>query len=261
MNSIPVIGTTVVNSSYWTARLIYSIDYPVDEFIIINNNGRNQLDAELDDICKAKHKFIKKIRVTHLPANIGVPAAWNLLIKCYLTAPYWIITNDDVAFGPGFLEEMVSIAESDPSIGMIHGGPGDFGLGSWDIFLMRDHIIQQFGLFDENLYPAYTEDADYIMRFMHRPIKKFVNMQSMYYHGFGTKDQYYTHASQTQKADPELKAIMEKSNLLNIEYLTKKWGPNWRTCAPTAFPFEGAEKQVSETRFDLEFLRSKYTGF
>jgi hypothetical protein len=261
MNSIPVIGTPVVNSTYWIARQLYSIDYPVDNYVIINNNGRGEITEELDNLSKMKHKFVKKIHVTHMPANLGVSGSWNLIIKCFMNAPYWIITTDDVAFGPGFLKEMSSIAESDPNIGMVHGTPGDYGLGSWDLFLIRDHIIQQFGLFDENLYPAYTEDADYIMRFMHKPIKKVISMESMYYHGLGTKEQYYTHGSQTQKTDPSLKEKMDNANMLNIDYLSEKWGPNWRVCSPNTLPYEAQPKSVSDTRYDLNFVRSKHTGF
>jgi len=47
---IPIIGTAVVNTPYWVYRLIKSIDYPVDKFIIINNNGRGQIDEELNNI-------------------------------------------------------------------------------------------------------------------------------------------------------------------------------------------------------------------
>ena len=67
---------------------------------------------------------------------------------------------------------MINTANSDEMIGMIHGNKGDYGVGSWDLFFIRESIVRQFGLFDENLYPAYCEDADMIMRFIHRPIKK-----------------------------------------------------------------------------------------
>jgi hypothetical protein len=43
MESIPVIGTAVVNAPHWVYRLFYSIDYPVDTFIVFNNNGRDQI--------------------------------------------------------------------------------------------------------------------------------------------------------------------------------------------------------------------------
>jgi hypothetical protein len=258
---IPVIGVPVVNNPYWITRLLMSIDYPVDNFVVINNNGRGQIDEELDNLKNITHKFVKNIKVCHLPANIGCGGAWNLIIKCYMMAPYWIIVNDDVAFGPGFLREMAETAEADPDIGMIHGHSGDYGVGSWDLFLIRDHIVKMFGLFDENLYPAYCEDADYLMRFYHRPIRKVMSLNATYYHGHGDKTAYYKEGSQTQKTEPELEAKLDNANLLNIEYLTEKWGPGWRVCNPEDLPFKGKEQPVSATTYDLEFVRSKHMGF
>lgn len=261
--SIPVIGTAVVNSTFWVTRLLMSIDYPVDNFVIINNNGRGELDEELDNLKKINHKFVKNITVSHLPANIGVGGAWNLIIKCYMNSPYWIIVSDDVSFGMGILEEMYTHAEADPTLGLIHGHSGDFGVGSWDLFLIKDVIIQTFGLFDENLYPAYCEDADYIMRFMHRPIKKLMSLEKKYYHGMAVVEggSYYEHGSQTKKTDPSLKEKLEKANEMNIDYLTKKWGDGWRVCSPTAVPFENQERSISQVSYDLEFVRKKHLGF
>lgn len=259
--SIPVIGVPVVNSSYWVSRLLMSVDYPVDNFVMINNNGRGEIDKDLNNLAEIKHKYIKNIKVCHLPANIGCGGAWNLIIKCYMNAPYWIITGDDIAFGKGFLEEMASTSEADPNIGMIHGHSGDYGVGSWDLFLIRDHIIQQFGLFDENLYPAYCEDADYIMRFQHRPIKKVMSLNSNYYHGDGDKTEYYKSGSQTKKTEPELEKKLDFSNEENIKYLTNKWGEGWRMCAPSDLPFKGQEHAISATTYDLNFVRSKNLGF
>ena len=37
--TIPVIGVPVVANPFWVTRLLMSIDYPVDNFVIINNNG------------------------------------------------------------------------------------------------------------------------------------------------------------------------------------------------------------------------------
>lgn len=259
--TIPVIGTAVVNSTFWVTKLLMSIDYPVDDFVIINNNGKGELDEALNSLCKINHDYVKNIKVCHMPANVGVSGAWNLIIKCYMKSPYWIIVNDDVYFGFGFLKEMVRIAEEDPNIGMIHGNKGDFGVGSWDLFLIRDHIIQNFGLFDENLYPAYCEDADYIMRFMHRPIKKVLSVDKMYYHGTGEKDEYYTHGSQTKKRDPELGEKLDKVNIQNFEYMYEKWGPNWRTCCPSLSPFPDQETPISCSKYDLNFVRSKHLGF
>ena len=145
MTSIPVIGTAIVNGVHWLQRLITSIDYPVDNFVVFNNNGRGQITKELDNL-QLNNNHIKNLHICHLPTNIGCPAAWNLIIKSYMMAPYWIIVNDDVSFGPGILKEMYDTVQQDPEIGIIHGHEGDFRVGSWDLFLMRDHLVAKFGL-------------------------------------------------------------------------------------------------------------------
>ena len=256
---IPMIGTAVVTNTHWVKRLVESVDYPVTNFLIINNNGRGEIDAVLDAIAATPHPYISKIKVVHMPSNLGVPSSWNLMIKSYMNCPYWIIVNDDVAFGSGFLSEMYLATTRDPVAGIVHGFAGDHNIGSWDLFLIRDHIIQAYGLFDENLYPAYNEDADYFLRFIHRPIRRIMSLQSEYYHGLGKKNEYHKHGSQTGKSDPILQDKLNRVNLRNIDYMTSKWGPTWRYCAPSKQPFEN--QPLSATTYDLEFVRSKNLGF
>ena len=260
---IPVIGAPVVTNPYWLHRLIMSVDYPVKDFVIINNNGRGEIDRELDELCKITHPFIETIKVCHLPANLGVAGAWNLIIKSYMMSPYWLIVNDDVAFGPGLLAEIAGYMDADPQLGMIHPCTGDFGVGSWDLFVIRDIIVQTFGLFDENTYPAYCEDADYLMRLHHRPIKKIVGTEKGYLHGHGEAGDYYNEnaGSQTKKSDPVLREILDRANETNFTYLNEKWGPDWRIVNPTKNPFDCEEVPISYTEWDLEFVRSKHTGF
>lgn len=257
---IPMIGTAVVKEPKWVRRLVQSVDYPVQEFLIINNNGRGEIDAELDAIAKEGNPFIDRVRVLHMPMNMGVAASWNLMIKCYLKSPFWIIVNDDVAFCPGFLAEMHTEAMRDPGAGIIHGYQGDHGIGSWDLFLIRDHVIQEYGLFDETLYPAYNEDADYFLRFIHRPPRRIMNLKSDYFHGLGKKNEYHAHGSQTGKADPVLKEKLDKVNLTNFQYMEKKWGPGWRGCDVYKTPFNQSVP-LSYTTFDIDFMRSKHLGF
>jgi hypothetical protein len=114
--------------------LFYSIDYPVDNFVIFNNNGRGH---------------VKKVHVVHMPSNLGCSGAWNLIIKSFLKSPYWVISNHDVMYEPGFLREMNEKAQKE-EVGVVHGKNG-----GWDIFLLKDWMVQKYGLFDENLYPGY----------------------------------------------------------------------------------------------------------
>lgn len=261
LKSIPVIGTSIVNTPYWLARLLMSVDYPVDEFVIFNNNGRDQITEELDILAKLPHRYIKKIRVCHLPSNIGCGGAWNMVIKSYINAPYWIITNHDVAFTPGFLEQMVQKAE-DPEVGIVHGSAGDTGLGSWDLFLIKDFFVQHYGLFDDNFYPIYAEDLDYLMRILSddNPIKRDVSVGLPYYHGETTD--YAKSGSQTWRSDLSLKEKFDNSRILNeTEYMYKKWGDQWHYCQPYKHPFNKKDIPRTYTTFDLEFARRKYVGF
>lgn len=258
---IPVIGTAVVNSSYWVKKLLESIDYPVDTFFIVNNNGKGELDDELEQLKNHTNKFVDKVKICNLPGNIGCGGAWNLIIKCFIMSPYWIIVNDDVSFDKGFLKEMVDTSLVNKDVGVIHGFDGDYNVGSWDLFLIKDFVIEKLGLFDENCYPAYCEDADYIMRLMNADIPRIISLKSNYFHGEGNKNEYYQHASQTSKKDQSLAKKLRISHDMNIEYLNQKWGPHWRGCSPNKLPFADMEHTISETRYDLKFLRKKYTGF
>ena len=261
MDKIPVIGAAVVNSSFWVSRLLMSVDYPVENFIIVNNNGRGVLEEELNNLVKIKHRYIENIKVVHMPANIGCSGAWNLIIKCYMNAKYWLIVNDDVAFNPGLLEEMHEIMKTNDEVGTIHPNAGDFDIGAWDLFAIHERAVKKLGLFDENTYPAYCEDADYIMRMTNKGMKKVVGLQNSYIHGTGDAKDYYVHGRQTEKSDDTLRDILQKANSMNIDYLTRKWGPGWRNVSPQEVPFAGEEKDISYSLYDLEFVRKKYTGF
>lgn len=257
MNKIPVIGTAVMKNPHWVERLYKSIDYPVENFIIFNNNGKGEITQALENLHNIENKFIDKLNICHLPSNLGVSIAWNLIIKSYLKSPYWIIVNDDVAFTEGLLEEIATAAQSE-DIGMVHPYGGDFGQGAWDLFLIKDWVIQQYGLFDENLSPAYCEDADYIMRLYNAPIKKICGLNKPYLHGFGLHNEYYIHGSQTKKSNIELTNNLDQINLINFEYMNEKWGKGWRTTNPYLSPFNNETLPLSSTTYDLEFIRRKY---
>lgn len=253
---IPVIGAPVMKNPQWVERLYRSIDYPVENFVIFNNNGKGEITQQLEELDKNKNYFVDKLTICHLPANLGIPCVWNLIIKSYINAPFWIITNDDIAFTEGFLKEMVQASQQN-DVGIVHGYGGDFNDGSWDLFLIKDWVIQEYGLFDENLSPAYCEDADYIMRVWAKPLKRVYSLTRPYYHGDGLAHEYYKHGSRTVKSSSELQMRLSQINQINFEYLNKKWGEGWRMTDPYKYPFNNEAFPISTTTFDLEFIRSK----
>jgi len=254
--SIPVIGTATVNAPHWVYRLFYSIDYPVDTFVVFNNNGRGEITEELDLLTKVPHKYIKEVKICHLPHNIGCSGYWNLLIKCYMMCPYWLIVNHDIMFTPGYLERMVSYAE-DAETGIVHGENG-----SWDNFLIKDWVVQRFGLFDENLSPAYCEDMDYGMRFKHLELKRHMSVGLPYFHGETSGD--YADGSQTWRSEPALAEKIHYAHEMNKQYLHAKWSPAWQGHVEGEVyktPFNNPSIPLDFTTYDLHFVRSKNLGF
>lgn len=261
LKPIPVLGVPIVNGFKWIQRLISSIDYPVDQLIIFNNNGRGEITKELDDLCKVDYYYIKDIKVCHLPTNLGVAGTWNLIIKSFMNAPYWMITNHDVAFTSGFLKEMVRKVE-DPEVGIVFGNKNE----AWDIFLLRDWVVQKVGLFDENLYPAYVEDCDYHIRSRHLNIKTD-HIDVLYYHG---EDNYEKSGSQTWRVDRSLEGKLHFSRIANEDwYIHYKWGPQWHingnwdvgVANPHRYPFNNPHIPLTYTSYNLEFVRRKHLGF
>lgn len=255
IESIPVIGVPIVNGIHWLKRLIDSIDYPVDDLFIVNNNGKGELTEELNKMIRLKHPYIKNIKVVHLPANIGCSGAWNLIIKCYVMSPYWVITNHDISFTSGLLQAMVKSSQKE-NIGIVKGK--EF---QWDLFLIKDSVIQECGLFDENFYPAYVEDCDYHIRLMKKNIKTQV-IGVNYLHG---DVNYETTGSQTWRTDLSLKEKLDYSHYLNLNYISEKWGSNWRDSNweyhPYDYPYNQENIPITYTTYDLEFIRQKYMGF
>jgi len=255
IDSIPVIGVPIVNGVKWVKRLIDSIDYPVNDLLIVDNNGRGELEKELEQLKLIKHKFIKNIKICHLPSNIGCAGAWNLIIKCYMNSPYWVIVNHDVAFTPGLLEELVEKSK-DEEIGVIK--PKTF---QYDLFLIKENIIQECGLFDENYYPAYMEDCDYHMRLLNKNVK-IGYLETLHIHGDGD---YENSGSQTWRTDNSLIEKLYYAHDTNSWYMSEKWGPKWRNLEwqfdPWKHPYDNENIPITYTTYDLKFVRRKYMGF
>ena len=121
----------------------------------------------------------------------------------------------------------------------------------------------KIGLFDENLYPAYGEDTDYIIRVLNLDPKKCLGFNNTYLHGEEIADcvNYEKNGQQTSKEEPQMKEKLDRVDEKNYEYLTKKWGKNWRELSPCKHPFDNKEYSNSYTSWDLDYIRNKYLGF
>jgi GT2 family glycosyltransferase len=138
----------VLNRYDLLQRMLHSVDVPVDHLLIIDN-GLGTDTIEISD---------KFARVTHLrmPANLGVSGSWNLGIKSFPYAHRWFIASNDVVFESGALEKLSKARRDEITL------TGD--APHWQAFALGDEAVNDIGLFDESLFPAYFEDNDYMRR-------------------------------------------------------------------------------------------------
>uniref|UniRef100_A0A6C0DWQ3 Uncharacterized protein n=1 Tax=viral metagenome TaxID=1070528 RepID=A0A6C0DWQ3_9ZZZZ len=263
--ALAVVGVLVCTTTKWIKKQLESIDYPIENYIIINNNAAC-LARDLDIIVSKKHPFIKNMKVYHMPYNLGCADGWNTIIKSFLFSPYWVILNDDVSFMPGFLEELYECSENNKDAGLIHGKPCFLPelshFGSFDVFLIRDWTVKEYGLFDVNYYPAYFEDFDYMMRLLNKPIKIINKLEHGYLHGDTCN--YNITGSNTQKASDDLYIRMTNSKYKNLYYYVKKWNnyPENITSENRSsiykYPFNNPNNSIFFSDFDFDFRKSKY---
>lgn len=142
-----VFGAPVIYRYDLLCQLIVSVNRSTvqPDRIVIVNNGVGTLLAD------PKQEEINR------HANVGVAGAWNLILESARSPESKvIIANDDVELGPNDLKAIVDWLDQ-----------CDLVLGSgMALFGMRRRLVDVVGWFDENFFPAYFEDNDYLRRVM-----------------------------------------------------------------------------------------------
>jgi len=202
----PVLGIPIINRFDKLERLIESIDIPV-RLVIIDNSGQS----------KAFDVAPEEAWVVDMPNGIGVPAAWNLIIKMFPTEPYWLISNGDLAYGPGTLQKLVEATES-----------GDWGWVNvndhWSLFGLTADAVERVGFFDENYAPIYCEDADYERRCDLLGVK------------WGSIKGDVIHEVSTSLED--FSGANSRTYPRNVQYYFDKWGTGVRQSGGFDTPFD-----------------------
>jgi hypothetical protein len=140
---IPVIGVPILNRPELLDALIDSIDVRVEQTIVVDN-------GKLFDLYGSESK-LSVIQPGH---NIGVSASWNLVMQVTPHAPWWLLVNNDVTFGPG---DLAILAQTiDPERAAIYQMP------SFSAFAMTQPGLTAVGYFDESA--TIYSDARYRFR-------------------------------------------------------------------------------------------------
>jgi hypothetical protein len=155
---IPVLGCCTMTRPDQLARLLESIDHPVEHLVVVDNSARRLKISEawvMDRIAPANQ--VRHLWYLRFPSNLGVPVSWNLIVKSTPLAPWWLIVNADAWFEPGSLARFAAEAGPDK---LLFGG----GQPPWCCFALGEQAVLKAGLLDEAFYPLYFEDNDWERR-------------------------------------------------------------------------------------------------
>lgn len=211
---IPVLAIPQLNRRDLLIRLIEAIDYPVAKLVIIQNGPDSEIPIPLNVASVNRYTKAVVMEVIHIKhPNAGCAASWNEVIKLF-PEPWWFFMANDIQPQPGDLQKMADaawIAHNSFCAFMANWGHG--------AFIVTKAGIDLVGLHDENIYPAYLEDSDWMTRlklsggkYMDVPGVKMI-------HGDG-----HLTGSCTINSDPRLAEKNGRSHQGNFEYYVRKWG-------------------------------------
>ena len=152
--------------------IIKSNDDIFDLTILLYNNSNKQ---ENIDVCKEYAFEYNFIQLLDIRCNRGCSLTWNDAIEyVYHTNPNsyssLIIVNDDIQFLEDSFVLFVNNALANPDVPVITSG--DISADGYSVFSYSRAAYEKVGFFDENIRPAYFEDADFVSRIEKLNLKK-----------------------------------------------------------------------------------------
>lgn len=208
---IPVLIVPVLNHPELLHRCVASIDHPVQTLLVVDNSAEREMGAVAR---MALTSFVSELVVTVPPRNLGVAGSVNLGIKSYPEAPWWMVANADLAFGPGDLPRLDAAMEQEAIA----------RLATWAAYGVRREIIDEVGLIDENFAPIYYDDTDFEYRARLAGIR-IVDLPSGVIHDESSSYRDSHYAADNARTFP-----------VNAAYYAAKWGgPRGRETFTTPF--------------------------
>ncbi len=216
-DAIPLLGIPILNRPDLLVRLLDSLDQPVETLAIVDNSiGADLSDSEalsrlLAQLERQPPAGIGKVRVARPFANQGVAASWNAILTSFPEAPFALLVNNDVAFSPGVLAEVIArIDPARPQFLPLLPAPQEFSA-----FAITPAVWNRVGLFDANFHPAYCEDLDYAERLRGCEAIEWIAPEPLQ----SQQQQANPTTSATIASDPRLAACNRTTYLLNCLWL------------------------------------------
>lgn len=141
-----------------------SNNHTFDLTILLYNNSTKQ---EIIDICKEYAFEHNNIQLQDIRCNRGCSITWNDAIEYvyHSKANYFsslIIVNDDIQFLEDSFVKFVNCVLNNSDIPVVTSG--DINADGYSVFSYSRFAYEKVGYFDENIRPAYFEDADFASR-------------------------------------------------------------------------------------------------
>lgn len=154
---IPVVGFATLKRFDLAERLLNSIDFPVENLVIVDNSGLAEWNP-------TKPEWVQNMWIIRVPFGLGLVGAWNLIIKATPYAPYWVLVNDDAWFAPGTLRTITEEVDTD-ALNFLDVYP------KWSAPIFGEGMVGKVGLYDERFYPLYFDDNDLERRVAHHGVR------------------------------------------------------------------------------------------
>lgn len=222
---LPTIGTHLLDNC------LGSMSPEVRSNTIVFTNGKN-----------IKTKFTDIKEFVDNDDNVGLGKAWNYGLKHMMDndLDYAIICSQSNQFTKGMDDFVEYISESMPK----YAGCGTI---SWHLIALSKELVSKVGYMDENFYPIYYEDTDYIVRMMKLGV----------YDGEGWQQW------EIGTTPPEYAESLKLGLKLNLEgcrqYMIKKWGSDSYLEPTYDHPFNNPDLPLDYSEpLTLDQLKEKY---
>ena len=174
------------NQMGWVvSKHLPSVNTKLIEYINVHYNGNEDIENQYE--LPTSTNGIPVI-ITGSSRNLGVAGSWNLFCKQSMlrNIDLAIIANDDIILHEDCIPRLVQTAVDSPMSVVAYAGDNAFSL-----FALPMNVYRKVGGFDENFWPAYFEDNDYVYRLKLLNVDLVLLDNKKYYHkGSSTINSY-----------------------------------------------------------------------
>jgi glycosyltransferase involved in cell wall biosynthesis len=183
-----------------TERCVESMGPLASEVLVLVDNSRDGFAAGWD-----------AAEVLRPEVNLGVARSWNLGARRVLDRglDYLVLLSAATTFGPGGFDRFAEVLDSAIDCRGVQTQEG------WHCLALGRELLEVCGAFDENFWPAYLDDIDYLRR---------MEVSGLWHPGHMPLPQVLLDAERWGDAHGMTKAGVRVNFGALVAYYGQKWG-------------------------------------